>query len=74
MKYGAGVRKVREAILYSRAFERLNSLTDPEPALRLLRALLIERQARFTTLGKEEDAAAARVQSELREFAEGGDV
>ncbi len=37
----------------------------------LLRALLVERQARFTTLGGEEDAAAAQVQSALRDFAGG---
>lgn len=64
--------------MYDRALARLDDLDrhgmrpgDYDATLKLLRALLVERRARYTTLGHEEDAAKAATQCALREFAEG---
>ncbi len=57
--------------LYARALARLDAtnLLDAEPALKLLRALLVERMPRTDVDGQVE--ANSATDAALREFAEG---
>ena len=64
----------RKPDVYERALAKAELLTayatrpDIGAAITLLRALLVERQARFTTLGHEEDAARAEAHAALAAF------